>query len=184
MTERFRLLRDKAALVVIDVQEKLVPQMEYLEQMERNIKILVASARRLGIPIFRTEQYPKGLGGTIQSIAEDLIDVKPVAKVTFSCWGDEVFRGELEASGRKQVILAGMEAHVCVLETTLDLLAAGYDVYLAADAICSRRKQNWQTGLRLAETAGGVLTCTETIFFQLLGRSDTPEFKDLINLLK
>ena len=184
MTERFRLSREKAALVIVDVQEKLVPQMKFLEQMEQNIKILIASARRLGIPILMTEQYPKGLGGTIAGIAGELPDVEPVAKVTFSCWGDEAFRSRLEGSGRKQVILTGIETHVCVVETTLDLLAAGYSVYLPTDALCSRRKQNWQTGLRLARSAGAVLTCTETVFFQLLGRSDTPEFKELINLLK
>lgn len=184
MIEKFRLSRDNAALVIVDVQEKLVTEMKFLEQMERNIKVLITTAMRLGMPILVTEQYPKGLGRTIAGIAEALSDVEPVAKVTFSCWGEEVVRSCIEGSGRKQVILAGIETHVCVLETALDLIAAGYTVHLPTDALCSRRKQNWQAGLQMAHTAGAVLTSTETVFFQLLERSDTPEFKELINLLK
>lgn len=184
MIEKFRLSRDRAALVIVDVQEKLVTEMKFLGQMERNINILTTVARRLGIPIFMTEQYPKGLGRTIARIAGSLPEVEPVAKVTFSCWAEQVFRTRLEASGRKQVILTGIETHVCVLETALDLMAAGYTVHLPTDALCSRRKDNWQSGLHQAHGAGAVLTSTETVFFQLLERSDTPQFKELINLLK
>ena len=181
-----RLTREGSLLLVVDVQERLFDAMdpEHREEMVKNIKILAAAARRLGIPIQVTEQYPKGLGHTLQELRESVGPVEPIAKVAFSCCGAEGFLERLRAARARHIILSGIEAHVCILLTALDLLAEGYAVHVVADATCSRRRENRQIALDQLRQAGAVVTSTETVLFQLLGTADTDDFRTLSKLVK
>jgi len=173
-------------LVVIDVQERLFSAMDAdrRDDMVRNLKILGAAARRLAVPVVLTEQYPKGLGRTLPELKELLDDVAPFEKTAFSCCGAPGFTEQLRAAGAEHVILAGMEAHVCVLLTALDLLREGFHVSVVADAVCSRTTANLELGLAQARQAGVVVTATETAVFQLLGRADTDAFREIVKLLR
>lgn len=182
-----RLQRAGTALVVVDVQERLFQAMDpdHREEVVRNIKVLASAARRLGLPIVVTEQYPKGLGHTLPEIRETLgRDVEPIAKVAFSCCGASGFRERLQAMGARRVILAGIEAHVCVLLTALDLRAEGYAVHVAADAVTSRTQGNWRLAMEQLRQADVVVTATETVLFQLLERADSDEFRELAPLIR
>lgn len=186
MREGVRLDRTHTALVVVDVQERLFGAMdpEHREAMVRNLKVLAAAARRLGLPLTVTEQYPKGLGHTLPEIREALGPVEPMAKVAFSCCAVDGFSDGLRAGGARAVVLAGLETHVCVLMTALDLMAAGFVVHVPADATVSRARANWDAGLALLRAEGAVITTTETVIFQLLGQADTDDFRALAPLLK
>ncbi len=181
------LTRETTALVICDVQERLFPAMDvdHREEVMRNIKILAASARRLGLPILATEQYPKGLGHTLQEVLDTLgPGVEPLSKVTFSCCGLEAFGARMEGTGARHVVLTGIEAHVCVLMSTLDLIARGYTVHVVADAVTSRTQANWRLAMDQLRQAGAVVTATETVLFQLLGQADTDEFRELARLIR
>lgn len=181
------LTREATAFVVCDVQERLFPAMDvdHREEVMRNIKILATSARRLRVPILVTEQYPKGLGHTLQELLDTLgPGVEPLPKVTFSCCGVDTFRARLEGTGARHVVLTGIEAHVCVLMSTLDLIALGYTVHVAADAVTSRTQANWRLAMDLLRQAGAVVTATETVLFQLLRQADTDEFRELARLIR
>ena len=185
LMERFFLERESAQLVVVDVQEKLCRAMDpkVLEKLTGNISILIDAAAELGVPALATEQYVKGLGETLPVLKEKLAEAS-LEKMTFSCCGGEGFLEALERSGRKQVILTGMETHVCVLQTALELLSHGYVVHLVCDAVMSRRKQNWETALSTLIAAGVVPTTTEAVLFQLLRVAGTEEFKKLSKLVR
>ncbi len=180
------LTREGSLLLVVDVQERLFDAMdpEHREEMVRNIKILAAAVRRLAVPILVTEQYPKGLGHTLQEIKDSLGNVDPISKVAFSCCEAEGFTDRLRATGARQVILAGVETHVCVLMTTLGLLADGFAVHVVGDATCSRRRENRQIALDQIRQAGAVVTSTESILFQLMRAADTDDFRFLSRLIK
>jgi nicotinamidase-related amidase len=173
-------------LVVVDVQERLFNAMdaERRDDMVANLKILLGAARRLEVPVLVTEQYPKGLGRTLPELRTLLTDTPPFEKTAFSCAGAEGFVDRLRAIGADHVILTGIEAHVCVLLTALDLLKHGLSVSIVADAVCSRRAANLEIGLGQARQAGAVITATETVVFQLLGRADTDAFRELSKLLR
>lgn len=179
--------RARTALVVIDVQERLFPAMDtdHREEVMRNIKVLTAAARRLNLGTLVTEQYPKGLGHTLQEVKDALpAGVQPVEKVAFSCQGVEAFRSRLTATGAHQLLLAGIEAHVCVLMSALDLLAEGYAVHIVADAVTSRTQANWRLAMAQLRQAGAVVTTTETVLFQLLRQADTDDFRELARLIR
>jgi len=181
------IVREHTAVVVIDVQERLFPAMDadHREEVMRNLKILAAAARRLKVPTLVTEQYPKGLGHTLQELKEALPPgLEPVEKVAFSCWGVEAFQSRLTATGASQVILGGIEAHVCVLVSALDLLAAGYSVQIIADAVTSRTQANWRLAMAQLRQAGAVVTTTESALFQLLRQADTDDFRELARLIR
>ncbi len=183
--DKFFLDRNDAVLAVIDVQDRLCRAMDQdeLEKLTANIVILLEAARELGLPILVTEQYVKGLGETIPALKEKLSD-PAIEKMAFSSCGEAPFPDRLKALGRKQVIVAGMETHVCVLQTVIELLDAGYHVHLVKDAVMSRRKENWKVGLEAATTAGAVPTSTETVLFQLLRVAGTEEFRKLAKLVR
>jgi nicotinamidase-related amidase len=185
LMEKFFLDRNSAQLVVVDVQEKLCRAMDHkvLEKLVGNISILIETAKELGLPAIATEQYVRGLGETVPALKEKLA-APSLEKMTFSCCGGEGFMEALEASGRRQVILTGMESHVCVLQTALELLSQGFVVHLVCDAVMSRRKENWETALATLTAAGAVLTTTESVVFQLLRVAGTEEFKKLSKLVK
>ena len=181
------LMRARTALVVCDVQERLFHAMDadHREEVMRNIKVLATSARRLHVPILATEQYPKGLGHTLHEVMDTLgPGVEPIEKVSFSCCGVEAFRARLAATGARDVVLTGIEAHVSVLMSALDLLADGRTVYVVADAVTSRTQGNWRLAMDQLRQAGAVVTATETVLFQLLGQADTEEFRELARLIR
>jgi nicotinamidase-related amidase len=176
-----KLDRKRAALVVVDVQEafrKAVPSFAGVAEASAT---LVRGAAAMDVPIHVTEQYPKGLGETVPEVADHLPEgVGPVEKVRFSAAEADGF----DLGGRDQALVCGIEAHVCVNQTVLDLLAAGVEVHVAADAVGSRTEENRTLGLRKAERAGAVLTSVETALFELLRGSDAPEFKQVQELVK
>ena len=184
--KRFALGRDDAALLVIDVQERLgkAMQPEPYAALLKNVANLVEGAKVLGLPIFVTEQYPKGLGRTEGVLKERLpADVVPFEKVAFSCGAVKDVARALFQSGRRQVLVAGMEAHVCVFQTVRDLVAGGYQPFVARDAILSRTRDNLDVGLSLMKETGATLSSTEAVLFDLLGEAGTPEFKAIQGLV-
>jgi nicotinamidase-related amidase len=172
-------------LVLIDVQEKLCRAMDekVLKRLVSNASILLEAARELGIPALATEQYVKGLGETVPELKGNLSE-PAIEKMTFSCCGETAFPERLKSLGRKQVIVAGMETHVCVLQTVIEMLDDGYSVHLVKDAVMSRRKENWMVGLETSKDAGAVITSTEAVLFQLLKIAGTEEFKKLSKLVR
>ena len=178
-----RLLeRKNAALLVIDVQERINAVMADQGHLPR-IEVLVEACRSLEVPVIASEQYPQGLGTTIESLAAALAD-PPVTKLAFSCIRDEKSRWAVESCRRRQIVVTGIETHVCVLQTVLDLLAAGYQVHVPHDAVASRRPADKEWALRRMEAAGAVITSTESALFELLERCDTADFKTVAKLIK
>jgi nicotinamidase-related amidase len=178
---------DRTVLVVIDIQEKLFPAMpaEPLKRSISNACTLIEGCKIFNIPILATEQYPKGLGPTTPEVRRALGDILPIQKMTFSCCREPDFRRAINAlGGKKDVILCGIETHVCVLQTALDLLQDDHHVFVAADAVCSRTKLNWQTGLDLMRHAGVTIGTAEIFLFQLLRESGTERFKQISRLVK
>ncbi|MSN27375.1 MAG: isochorismatase family protein [Geobacter sp.] len=184
--DRFFLERDKAVLVVIDVQEKLCVAMDdkVLRRLTKNIGILLESAAELNVPVLVTEQYVKGLGATLPELKEKAAAAPCYEKMAFSCCGSSEFVDKLKATGRTQVIITGMETHVCVLQTVVELRDAGYEVHVVKDAVMSRSKQNWQTAIEAMTLTGAVPTCTESALFQLLKVAGSDEFKKLSKLVR
>jgi nicotinamidase-related amidase len=172
--------RDRAALVVVDVQEAFRPAVRDFERVAGNAAILVRGAQALGLPVVVTEQYPKGLGHTVPELAEHLEGVEPIEKVCFSAAEAEGF----DLDGRDQVLVCGIESHVCVSQTAHDLLDRGLEVHVARDAVSSRTEDNREVGLHKMEEAGAVLTSVETALFELVGAAGTPEFKEVQALVK
>ncbi|WP_243372509.1 isochorismatase family protein [Geotalea sp. SG265] len=183
--EKFFLDSGNAVLVVIDVQEKLCKAMDdkVLAKLCTNVSILQEAAAELNLPVLATEQYVKGLGETLPELKEKLCS-PALEKMTFSCCGDHNFTDAIKKTGRKQIIIVGMETHVCVLQTVLELLDAGYYVHLVKDAVMSRKKDNWQVGVDAAAAAGAVITSTEAVLFQLLRVAGTDAFKKLSKLVR
>ena len=179
-----KLARDRTALVVVDVQEAFRPAVAGFDDVARNIAILIQGATVLGVPILVTEQYPKGLGSTVPEVARHLGEVEPIEKICFSAADSEQFQHRLQQTGRDQVLLCGIESHVCVNQTADDLIRGGLEVQVAEDAVASRTADNRSLGLHKMERAGAVITSTETALFELLGAAGTPEFKEVQRLVK
>jgi nicotinamidase-related amidase len=179
-----KLDRSRAALVVVDVQEAFRPAVLDFERVVANVAVLVQGARVLGLPALVTEQYPKGLGRTVPEVAEHLEDVEPIEKVCFSAVQADGFSRALHGARRDQVLLCGIEAHVCVSQTAEDLLAEGIEVQVAQDAVTSRTTENRTLGLHKMERSGATVTSVETALFELLREAGTPEFKQVQALIK
>jgi nicotinamidase-related amidase len=171
-------------LVVIDIQGKLASLMHQKEAVYQNVNRLIKGARVLDIPIIWTEQYPEGIGSTIPEIAETLEGIKPISKMTFSCCRNNEFLEALKATERTQVLVTGIETHICVYQTTLELLDAGFEVEVVADAVSSRTPENKEIGLQKMKTAGAGLTGTETALYELLGVASGPKFKEILRIVK
>ena len=185
--DRFRLQRDNTICVIIDLQTQLMSAMKHriISEIEKNNGLLIASLKILNVPIVVTEQYPRGLGPTSDLIKQVLDDLySPVEKVVFSCWNEPLFREKISIYEPRNFILTGIETHVCVLQTALDLLAEGNKVYIPADTTCSRYKSDWKNALAMLDSAGAVITSVETVIFQLLEKAGTPEFKAISPLIK
>lgn len=176
---------DNTALVVIDVQGKLAEIMHNKENLFANLERIIKGAQVLNIPIIWTEQVPEKLGPTLPQFSELLADSSdPIPKATFSCCGVSLFTDALKSLGRQQVLITGIETHVCVYQTTLDLLADGYEVQVVADAVSSRTPENRHLGLTRMKDAGAVLTGTEMALFELLRVAERPEFKQIAKIVK
>jgi len=183
-TTSHRIARDKAGLVVVDIQERLLPAIHEKERVVANAVRLVKGAAIMRLPVFVTEQYRKGIGATVSEVAAAVPDFAPMEKMTFSSCGAETFVAALEAKGIRDVILCGIEAHVCVTQTCLDLLAGNFRAFVAADAISSRTAENHRIAVERMRDAGAVIVSTEMILFELLGRAGTDEFKRFLPLVK
>jgi nicotinamidase-related amidase len=178
-----KLDRSRAALVVVDMQEAFRTAVLDFDHVVRSVATLVRGARILGVPTLVTEQYPKGLGHTVPEVAEHL-DVTPIEKVSFSAVDANGFPGALHEARRDQVLLCGIEAHVCVNQTAQDLIAEGAEVHVAQDAVTSRTAENRALGLHRMERSGAIATSVETALFELLRQAGTPEFKEVQALVK
>jgi nicotinamidase-related amidase len=177
-----KLDRSRAALAVIDVQEAFRPAVLDFEQVAANVAVLVEGARILDLPVLVTEQYPRGLGKTVPEVEAHLEGIEPFEKVCFSALDADGFPARL--ADRDQVLLCGIEAHVCVNQTAEDLLMAGKEVHVVQDAVSSRTAANRDLGLHKMEHDGAVLTSVETALFELLRAAGTPEFKRIQALVK
>jgi nicotinamidase-related amidase len=170
------------ALLVVDVQEKLVPAIADHDLVVFNIRRLIDGAKILGIPVLGTEQYPKGLGSTIPELAERLGPMPD--KLTFTCCGcTDVFE-KWQDEGIQKILVTGIETHVCVQQTVLDLLSDGWRVYLAVDAVGSRFPLDRETALRRMDSSGAVLTTTEAALFEWCQVAGTPQFKEISRLVR
>jgi nicotinamidase-related amidase len=178
------LTSDKSVLVVIDMQGKLAQSMYRKELLFENVEKIIKGAQVLGIPMLLTEQNPKGLGPTIPEVADLVPNVRRIPKLSFSCCGDELFLKELSALQRCQVLLTGIEAHVCLYQTTVDLVASGYEVHVVADAVSSRTAENRDIGLQKMKDAGASITSVETVLFELLRVAEGYRFKEILNIVK
>ena len=174
--------RGDAALLVVDVQEKLVPAIANHARVVWNVRRLIDGAKILGLPVISTEQYPRGLGPTVGELADRLGPVP--SKLTFSCGGCPELFEQLQSSGIHKILVCGMEAHVCVQQTVLDLLADGWRVYVAADAVGSRFEVDYRTALQRMDSSGVTLTTTEAALFEWCEVAGTPEFKQISRLAR
>jgi nicotinamidase-related amidase len=182
--DKFILQSEEVVLVIVDIQERLAAVMQERQKVVDNCLHLIELCKMLDIPIILNEQYPKGLGPLVQEIREAVREYAPHEKVTFSCCGMGTFAENLKVTGRNKVLLVGMETHVCVLQTCIDLLGQGYTVHAVRDAICSRAEDNFVTAMEYMRDAGAVITCTETVLFQLLIKAGTEEFKTISKRIK
>jgi nicotinamidase-related amidase len=182
---KLRLDRARAAVLVIDIQSRLTPAMppETLARVVKYTRALVGMASELGLPVLATEQYPKGLGPLIPEV-RDILPSPPLEKLHFSCGADAGFTRALAATGRKQLVVCGMETHVCVFQTVRDLVEQGYEVHVCADAVSSRTEEHRRVGLELCREAGAFVSLAETAIFDLLHQAGTAEFKKVSALVK
>lgn len=178
------LNREKSCLVLIDVQEKLAAVMHESARMVSNCAILLKAARPLHVPILWCQQNPKALGPTVESLREHLEGVTPMDKLSFSCCGQPSFLAALEQREIETAILCGVESHVCVFQTAMELMQKGLYVHVIADAVASRTPENKQIGLSRMAAAGAVISSTEMLLFELLRTAEHPQFKALSRLIR
>ncbi|MBW2568365.1 MAG: hydrolase [Deltaproteobacteria bacterium] len=171
-------------LVIIDVQGKLAQLMHGKSMLFDNLQRIIKGSRVLDIPIVWVEQNPEGLGPTIPEVADLLSDIQPISKYSFSCCGSDTFLQELDGLNRKQVLITGIETHICVYQTAVDLLDLQYEVQVVSDAVASRTAENIQIGLEKIRDAGGALTSTETALFELIKVGKGDKFKEILRLVK
>lgn len=187
MMDKLRISTHNSVLLLIDLQVNLAAAMDrqWFGRVEKNIEMIIDACSALGIPMLMTEQYKKGLGITVDKIRNKLGgNYRPVEKMEFSCYANPQFHDALEHSGKKYVIICGIEAHVCILQTAMDLLKAGYYIHVISDAICSRYINDYENAISYMRDAGAVITTAETILFQLLQKAGTPDFKSISPLFK
>jgi nicotinamidase-related amidase len=180
------LLADQCALIVVDIQEKLLPPIFQKEQMVRNSQLLIRAAGVLKIPAIVSTQYAKGLGKTVSDIASLLPETQAIDKAQFSCFGSDVFCTLLKRlpGNRNTLLLCGMESHICVAQTALAALREGYLVHVASDAVSSRTEWNWKIGLERMRAAGAVISSTEMMIYELMRSSSSAAFKEMLPHLK
>lgn len=177
---------DQCVLLVVDIQEKLLPPIFEKERLVRNSQLLIRLAGILNIPAVATTQYAKGLGATVPEIASLLPEPVAIDKLEFSCFGSDAFCSQMKRlpGNRNTVLLCGMESHICVTQTALAALREGYLVHVASDAVSSRSEWNWKIGLERMRAAGAIISSTEMMIYELLRRSGGAAFKELLPHLK
>lgn len=178
------LTKENTALVVVDVQEKLLPYVIGKDEVLGNIQMLIKFAHIMDIPVILTEHYPKGLGVTVPEIKEVLSEYEPNEKVIFSCYGSLGFKEKLKELGVKRLMIAGIESHICVQQTTLDAINSGYEVHVISDAISSRTQRNLDIGIEKMRQFNAVISSTEMAMYEIMERADTKEFKEVLELVK
>ncbi|EGQ21817.1 isochorismatase [Sporosarcina newyorkensis 2681] len=178
------LKKEQTLFVLVDVQGKLAQIVNDSKTLHDNLEKLIKGLQVLNVPIVWLEQYPEGLGPTTESLSSLLEGQKPIAKMTFSAAGNEEFMEQLESSGRKQVLIAGIETHICVYMTAADLVKQGYEVEVVEDAVTSRTEANKQIGLEKMKGLGVTATCVETALYELIGEAGTDEFKKVLKIIK
>lgn len=178
------LKKESTALLIIDLQEKILPVIRNIDSVLNNTIKLIKGFKSLNLPIYFTEQYPKGLGPTSQKILSELQGYNAIQKMSFSCFGAEELFNELKSKKFHQIVITGVESHVCVQQTVLDLLANDFQVNVAADAVSSRREFDFLIALDRMRTLGAEITTTESILFELLEVCGTPEFKEISKIVK
>jgi len=179
-----KIRKEDAVLVLIDFQEKLMPAMKDPEELEEVTEKLIRGCRILGVPALVTQQYTKGLGHTVPRLCEVIGSFEPIEKTAFSAMGEPAFVEALKTCGRKTVILAGIESHVCVQQTALDLLEAGFSVFLVTDCISSRSKNDRKYAVLRMADSGVLRTTCEAVLFELCGGAREPGFKEISALVK
>lgn len=184
MDKKYFLDREDAVLLIVDIQERLAAVMKERDKVVKNCLHLIELAKMINIPVVVTEQYPKGLGKTVPEIQSAAPGYRPIEKVAFNCCGEQAFPAEIKKLNRKKIILTGMETHVCVLQTATGLMQDGFTCHVVQDAVCSRTDENRRAGLEFMRDAGAVITCTETVLFQLLNVAGTEEFKKISQRIK
>jgi nicotinamidase-related amidase len=179
------LRAEECALAVIDMQEKLLPPIWEKERVVRNSQVLVRMAEAMSIPVIATTQYAKGLGPIVPEIASLLPETKPIEKLEFGCFGSDAFCSAVgELAGRNTLLVCGVEAHICVMQTSLGALNQGMRVHVAADAVSSRAELNWKLGVERMRDAGAVISSTEMMLYELMGKSGTPVFKEMLRWVR
>ncbi len=178
------LNRNKTVLLIVDIQEKILNVMQHKERVIDNTIKLINGFKILGIPVYYTEQYPQGLGETETSIKKELELIEAIQKMSFSCYGAEDLFYEFKKKNYSQIVVCGIETHVCIQQTVLDLLANGFQVNLPADAVSSRKELDYEIALRRMGKNGAEITTTESILFELLNVCGTQEFKDILKIVK
>ncbi len=179
-----RILKQEAIGVVIDIQERLFLHIHEHEQLTHNCQILIQGLQALQVPLLVTQQYTKGLGETIEPLKTLLAQNECIEKSAFSCCDDEGFSNQLDATGKKNVILLGIETHVCLLQTVLDLKAKGFQPIVVEDCVSSRKAADKATAIERMRQEGAIITSYESILFELARYSGTPEFKQISKLVK
>jgi isochorismate hydrolase len=175
---------DNTVLLIVDVQGKLAHLMYNKENLFDHIRRIIKGAQILNIPILLAEQNPEGLGPTIPEVSRVLVNPEPISKFSFSCWGSDRFVKEMEALCPENVLIAGIETHVCVYQTSRDLVQAGYAVEVVADAVSSRTNENKIVGLDKIRRAGAGITSVETVLFELLGEAAGEKFKEILAIVR
>ena len=176
--------REQSLLLIVDIQEKLAPAILQADEVIANTVKLIHAAKQLNVPILASEQYPKGLGRTVPALRELLPTETLFDKTHFSCLGEPGVADRLRQQQRQQIIICGMEAHVCVLQTAMDIKVAGFTTIVVADAVSSRRAESYEVGLARMRDAGVTIVTTEMVLFEWIGQAGTPEFKALLPLIK
>jgi nicotinamidase-related amidase len=176
--------REDTVLIVVDLQEPFLRFIHERERVVANSVTLIKAAKILGLPVISTLQYPERMGDMVPEILDALPGDERIGKTTFSSYGSEAFVEKLKATGKSAVLVCGVESHICVSQTVHDLLAAGYQVHVAADAISSRSKCNWKIGVEKMRQAGAVITSVEAAAYEMLVDSKSPEFKQILDLVK
>lgn len=178
------LTQQNTCILIIDVQEKLMPVMAEKERVVDNINKLQRLSNVFDLPVVLTEQYPKWLGPTLPALKEHLNVYEPITKLHFNCCEVEAFNEWLDLKGLDNIIITGVETHICVFQTCVSILNKGYNVHIPQDAVCSRTSENWRVGLDLMNKAGAFITSTETVIYQVLKKAGTKEFKEILKIVK
>jgi len=179
-----RITTENSVGVVIDLQERLLPHMDGAEMLLERCRMLIQGLKILSIPIISTEQYPQGLGKTVPPVADEFTDHDVVEKRAFSCYDEENFTACLSKNNRRTVLVAGIETHVCVLQTVFDLLEHDYVPVVVADCVSSRSKNDRDIALRRIDREGGYVTTAESVLFELIKSSLHPQFRDISRLVR